>query len=218
MINFFNLDSDNQPLPTDSSGRQLLSFNEKPGQEEVTLRQTLPTDSSGQLIYPIVHADGTPLDKDSTGRYTSRDGEAIPLDAFGRPLNPKTLRVLSQDDDDRFVYVEEEEPTPGRVPIVGVDAETGRVLPTDSSGSFVSFFLCLEFGDLKKKQKVFFELSWTRMDARIRQTLTGFQSMRRMVKRCQPTRMANLSLVREEEEDSRKKRTFERFQRTRPVD
>lgn len=57
-----------------------------PNSDEGTAR-TLPTDETGKYIYPVVDADGMLLPRNSEGRYMTAEGELIPVDDFGRPLD-----------------------------------------------------------------------------------------------------------------------------------
>jgi cell wall assembly regulator SMI1 len=65
---------------------------------------TLPTDETGKQVYPIFYPDKTPLATDSTGRYVKKDGEPIPQNDYGQPINARTGELLPKDEHGNYIF------------------------------------------------------------------------------------------------------------------
>uniref|UniRef100_A0A1I7ST69 Ig-like domain-containing protein n=1 Tax=Bursaphelenchus xylophilus TaxID=6326 RepID=A0A1I7ST69_BURXY len=139
--------SDGSPVPTNSHLEYIgpdsspLPLNEEnkavhPGTK--ARDEILPTDHEGKLLYPIVRPDGTPLERDSSGRYVDYSGERIPIDDFGRPID-KDKRLLPKIDDTTFVYAGGVVlPTDASGKLIRVIDPDGQPLPTSIDGLYVS--------------------------------------------------------------------------------
>lgn len=128
---------DGKLLATDFSGRFLLDKDSNLIAPKLGIK-TLPTDSGGQFVFPIVDSDGYLLNKDSNGNFVDENEEPIPRDEFGRHLD-KFGKILDVDEDGNYILkVSKLKPTIGKVPISAINAENGRLLPTDLSGNIVS--------------------------------------------------------------------------------
>ncbi|KAI1721109.1 fibronectin type III domain-containing protein [Ditylenchus destructor] len=106
---------DGSPLPTDVYGQVVVPTEPEPtvGLEDEGTARTLPTDETGKYIYPVVDADGMLLPRNSEGRYMTAEGELIPVDDFGRPLDQETTPENEEE-----------------VPI-------GNILPTNDLGQYI---------------------------------------------------------------------------------
>uniref|UniRef100_A0A915EPK2 VWFA domain-containing protein n=1 Tax=Ditylenchus dipsaci TaxID=166011 RepID=A0A915EPK2_9BILA len=121
------LGPDGSPLPTNEDGQLLVTD----GDQEDSKAVTLPTDDYGKLVYPIVHPNGHALPQDQSGRYVDpQSGEPIPIDDFGKPLDPEG-KPLPTNRKGEYIY---RSPKPAVIGMIGPD---GLPLPTDTSGRMV---------------------------------------------------------------------------------
>lgn len=134
------INSDGKLLATDSSGRFVIldAKNEETIYSE-SGEKVLPTDSGGQIIFSIVDSERNLLEKDGEGRFVDGNGEVIPRDEFGRPLNKNSGKILEINDDGNYVLKEMIKPTTEKIQITAIDAESGKPLPTDSDRNIVTF-------------------------------------------------------------------------------
>lgn len=97
---------DGSPLPTNAEGAFIVGADGRRPEEEAKAK-TLPTDESGRAIYPVVGADsGELLPTDAEGRFVNAQGDYIPTDEYGRPMDERTGQVLPTDNLGQYVYVE----------------------------------------------------------------------------------------------------------------
>uniref|UniRef100_A0A1I8AYI8 Protein-tyrosine-phosphatase n=1 Tax=Meloidogyne hapla TaxID=6305 RepID=A0A1I8AYI8_MELHA len=89
------------PLPTDELGQVSKDLEHEVGRGEMAL----PTDQTGKFIHPVIDSNtGEPLLTDQFGRYLDINGELLPMDDFGRPLDPINGRLLPTNEFGQFVY------------------------------------------------------------------------------------------------------------------
>jgi hypothetical protein len=92
---------DASPLPTNEIGHYIAQV----GSREDDGAMALPTDDYGKEIYPIVDTAGESLPTDpASGRHIAANGEVIPVDEFGRPLN-EDGSLLPVNREGQYVYI-----------------------------------------------------------------------------------------------------------------
>uniref|UniRef100_A0A915MVF1 Uncharacterized protein n=1 Tax=Meloidogyne javanica TaxID=6303 RepID=A0A915MVF1_MELJA len=89
------------PLPTDELGHVSKDREPEVGRGEMAL----PTDQTGKFIHPVIDSNtGEPLLTDQFGRYLDINGELLPMDDFGRPLDPINGRLLPTNEFGQYIY------------------------------------------------------------------------------------------------------------------
>ncbi|PAV72007.1 hypothetical protein WR25_22447 [Diploscapter pachys] len=127
------LGPDSSPLPTRDQDQFIFIT------ETQTTPSVITTDDSGKKIYPVVRPDGTPLNRDSSGRYLTDEGAQIEIGDEDRPLGPDN-QPLQKNEQGRYVYPitgPDGRPIPThpvtKLPIYPIVDQDGNLLPTDPS-------------------------------------------------------------------------------------